>query len=101
MTASFRPRPVNPAAFGDPAPFVPFASRRRALFFDLGNLSPLAPRDLLKISHIFVSHTHMNHFVGFDALLRLLPGRGRTIHLRGPAGFRDKVGASRPDTPEI
>ncbi|MFP4582077.1 MAG: ribonuclease Z [Desulfococcaceae bacterium] len=90
MAAGFRPRLVNDA-FGDPALFVPFVSRRRALLFDLGDLSALAPRDLLKISHIFVSHTHMDHFVGFDGLIRRLLGRNRTLHLYGPDGFRDNV----------
>jgi ribonuclease Z len=90
MAATFRPRPVHDP-FGDPALFVPFATRRRALLFDLGDLSPLAPRDLLKISHVFVSHTHMDHFIGFDRLLRLLLGRDREVHLFGPAGFLENV----------
>lgn len=90
MAATFLPRLLHDP-FGDPALFVPFVSRRRALLFDLGDISPLAPRDLLKISHVFVSHTHMDHFVGFDALLRTLLGRARDLHLYGPDGFLDNV----------
>jgi ribonuclease Z len=39
-----------------------------------------------------VSHTHIDHFVGFDRLLRLLVGREKTINLYGPSGFIDRVG---------
>lgn len=79
--------------FSDPGLFIPFMFKRRALLFDLGDLSRLSARDLLKISHIFVTHTHMDHFIGFDQLLRLLLGRDKEVHLFGPAGFIEKVEA--------
>jgi len=61
------------------------------MLFDLGDLSGLAPRKLLRVSHVFVSQAHMDHFVGFDHLLRALLGRGLLLHLFGPAGFIDRV----------
>lgn len=86
MHPLFLPRLIN-GPLGDPGLFIPFQFERRALIFDLGDLSPLPGRDLLKISHAFVTHTHMDHFVGFDALLRTVLGRARELHLYGPAGF--------------
>ena len=86
MHPLFLPRLVN-GPFEDPALFIPFQFERRALIFDLGDISRLAPRDLLKISHAFVTHAHMDHFIGFDHLLRCLLGREADLSLYGPAGF--------------
>jgi len=92
MKPSFHPRLINDS-FSDPGLFIPFLYEKRALLFDLGDLSKLSARDLLKISHIFVTHTHMDHFIGFDALLRLLLGRDKEIYLFGPSDFTQKVEA--------
>ena len=92
MKPSFHPRLINDS-FSDPGLFIPFLFERRALLFDLGDLAKLSARDLLKVSHIFVTHTHMDHFIGFDTLLRILLGRDKEIHLFGPSGFIQKVEA--------
>jgi ribonuclease Z len=92
MKPAFHPRLINDA-FSDPGLFIPFMFQRRAILFDLGDLSRLSARELLKISHIFVTHMHMDHFIGFDQLLRLLLGRNKVVHLFGPTGFLEKVEA--------
>lgn len=90
MRTSFHPRLINPP-FSDPGLHLSFLFQKRALLFDLGDLSGLTARDLLKVSHVFVSHTHMDHFSGFDALLRAVLGRDREVHLFGPPGFFSNV----------
>ena len=90
MRPTFHPRLVN-GPFDDPGLFVPFAFENRALLFDLGDISSLSTRDILKLSHIFVTHTHMDHFIGFDRLLRLHLGRGKHLFLYGPEGFMANV----------
>jgi len=90
MRPIFQPRLVN-GPFGDPALFVDILFERRALLFDLGDVAALPPRKLLRTSHVFVSHTHMDHFVGFDRLLRTCLGRERPLSLYGPDGFIDRV----------
>ncbi len=84
------PSLVNESS-GDPGLFVPFSYDRFAYLFDIGDVSPLSSRNLLKISHVFVSHTHMDHFVGFDTLLRIILGRNKTVYLFGPEGFLANV----------
>ena len=90
MPPSLHPRLVN-GPFEDPGLFVPFLFENRAVLFDLGDNSALSSRDILKISHVFVTHTHMDHFVGFDRLVRLLLGREKSLHLYGPEGFIKNV----------
>lgn len=90
MRTSFHPRLIN-SPFSDPGLLLSFLFQKRAILFDLGDLGGLTARDLLKVSHVFVSHTHMDHFSGFDALLRIVLGRDREIHLFGPSGFFSNV----------
>jgi ribonuclease Z len=90
MTPQFHPVLVN-GPFDDPVLYVDFLYECRALLFDLGDIRALPPRKILRLSHIFVSHTHIDHFIGFDHLLRLCLGREKKIHLFGPPGFTDRV----------
>lgn len=91
MRPILHPSLVN-GRFGDPALYVEALHRRSALLFDLGDISALSARDLLRVTHAFVTHTHMDHFTGFDALLRVHVGRDKTIALVGPEGFIERVG---------
>ncbi len=86
MKPIFHPKLVNPP-LGDPGLLVQFLYERRALLFDLGDIAALPNVTLLKVSHVFVSHTHIDHFIGFDRLLRVVFGQGKTLTLYGPAGI--------------
>jgi len=90
MRPSLFPRLVN-GPFEDPALFIRFLFENRALLLDLGDIHNLSTRDILKISHVFVSHAHMDHFIGFDRLLRIFLGRNKKLHLYGPSGIIQNV----------
>ncbi|MBC8284450.1 MAG: ribonuclease Z [Nitrospinae bacterium] len=90
MKSCLRPTLVNDP-FGDPGLLVQFLFQKRALLFDLGDISALSNGELLKVSHVFVSHTHIDHFIGFDRLLRAVFGREKTITFFGPENFIKNV----------
>ena len=84
------PRLVDPAG-NEPGLVVDVRDERRALLFDLGEIERLAPRLLLRVTHAFVTHTHMDHFAGFDHLLALGLGRMPRLVLWGGPGFVEQV----------
>lgn len=77
--------------FGDPVVFVDFLFDRRALLFDVGTIRNLPPRKIMRLTDVFVSHAHMDHFNDFDWLVRLCLGRPVTLRVYGPEGFIDRV----------
>jgi ribonuclease Z len=90
MASTFAPRLVN-GPFGDPGLLVELRWQGSAVLFDLGRNDGLPAAELLKVTHVFVSHTHMDHFIGFDRLLRLFLNRDRRLLLYGPEGIIDCV----------
>ncbi len=90
MKTTFRPRLLN-GQTGDPALLVTLRWHGRALLVDLGRIDRTPATVLLPIEAVFVSHTHMDHFMGFDQLLRLFLARDATLRLYGPEGLADCV----------
>ncbi len=90
MNALFQCNLVN-APFGDPALYVETRHARQALLFDLGDISALGEGKTLKLTHVFISHAHMDHFFGFDFLLRVMLGRDKHLLLYGPPGITTHV----------
>lgn len=90
MRHLFEPRLVNDV-LGDPGLYVDFRDERRALLFDLGDITALPPRKLIRLSHVFVTHAHMDHFAGFDYLLRVVLGRKAGLVLFGGPDFIAQV----------
>jgi ribonuclease Z len=76
---------------GDPALYIETLFERRAILFDLGDITPLSPQKIQRLERVFISHAHIDHFIGFDRLLRVLVGREKKISLYGPQGFIDHV----------
>lgn len=90
MKPTFHHRLVN-GPYEDPLLYVRLLWQRRALLFDLGTVSRLRAADMLKVTDIFVTHTHIDHFIGFDSVLRTLLRRPEPLRVYGPAGIIDCV----------
>lgn len=90
MKSSLRARLLN-GQTGDPALLVSLRWQGRAFLVDLGRIDRTPGHVLLPIEAVFVSHAHMDHFMGFDQLLRLFLAREARLRLYGPEGIADHV----------
>ncbi|MBP0494848.1 MBL fold metallo-hydrolase [Pararoseomonas indoligenes] len=90
MSPTLHPRLLN-GRTGDAGVLVEALHRPGVVLLDCGDLSALSPRHLLRVEIVAVSHAHMDHWAGFDTLLRPLIGRERRLTLVGPAGFAQRV----------
>lgn len=76
---------------GDPAVFVYLPQGGEGILFDAGEIDRLSTRELLKVRTVCISHTHVDHFIGFDRLLRVNIPHFRTIEVIGPAGITSNI----------
>ncbi|HJT78025.1 MAG TPA: MBL fold metallo-hydrolase [Gemmataceae bacterium] len=83
-------RLVNGSA-GDPALFLDFAGPDDAFLFDAGDLGALDVGRLAGLEAVLLTHFHMDHFVGFDRVLRANLDRAKTLRIVGPGGTIRRV----------
>ncbi len=86
MKASFHARLFN-GPFDDPGLYIRVLRESSAMMFDIGFTASLSPRDILKTTDIFVSHTHIDHFIGFDNVLRVSLKKETPLRFYGTEGF--------------
>ena len=83
MVHLFQPKLLNGHS-GDPVVLVSLFGKSNIYLIDIGDISKLSNKDVLKINKIFVSHTHMDHFYGFDRVLRTFLGKEKYLQVFGP-----------------
>ena len=90
MKPTFIHNLVN-SPFEDPTLFVRIIREKRALLFDIGNITKLQPGNLQKITDVFITHTHIDHFIGFDTLIRAILRRDTPLRVYGPTNITDCI----------
>jgi ribonuclease Z len=75
----------------DPLLLVRVRPAGRSLLFDCGQLHHLAKRTLRSIDAVFITHAHMDHFMGLDHLVRHTHVAPRPLDLFGPPGIATRV----------
>jgi ribonuclease Z len=90
MKPSFHHRLLN-GCFEDPCLYVRVLREKRAVLFDIGDIRTLSTADLYKVTDVFVTHTHIDHFIGFDMLLRVILRRKTPLNMYGPPNITSCV----------
>jgi ribonuclease Z len=95
MSRLFSFRHIEPIFYAglldDPLLLIRIKPTGRLLLFDCGQVHHLAKRNFTHLDAIFISHAHMDHWMGIDSVVRHLIASGRTLDLFGPAGLAEKL----------
>jgi len=77
----------------DPLLYLRQRPSGRGLLFDCGQLHQVAKRVLRSLEAVFISHAHMDHFMGVDTLVRSIHVAPRCVSLYGPPGITRRLAA--------
>ncbi len=58
---------------------------------ECGNASSLTVKEIRNTNAIFISHTHIDHFVNFDTIIRYQIGIQRKVVICGPKGIANQI----------
>lgn len=83
-------RLVNGSA-GDPLLFIDYPGKNNAFLFDAGENGSLDANRLGDLEAVFLTHHHIDHFVGFDRILRANLDSAKTLRVFGPSGTIDRI----------
>src|SRR6202142_505071 len=86
MKPVFHAAQIN-GPFDDPCVYSRIFRERRAVLFDCGDIRVLDTGHILKISDIFITHMHIDHFIGIDSVLRAVLRRYEPLRIYGPKGI--------------
>lgn len=82
----FRCHLVNPIHH-DPALLLSLPQSSQRWLLDCGDLHALSLHQLQQIDTVFVSHAHIDHWIGLDALVRAQLFGERPLRILGPQGI--------------
>ncbi len=76
---------------GDPCVFFFDGNLDLCGLFDVGRTFSLRPGDVRRLDHLLITHTHIDHFIGFDHILRHSLNRPNVFNIFGPAQITDQI----------
>lgn len=76
---------------GDPGLYIDYPGKDNAILFDAGENPGLDPKRLGDLEAVFITHHHVDHFIGFDRIVRANLDRDKALHVYGPEGTIRKV----------
>jgi ribonuclease Z len=77
----------------DPILLIRIKPLKETLLFDCGNINHIAKRIFKSIKAVFISHAHMDHFIGIDTLIRNILVSPKTVKIFGPPDIAKKIEA--------
>jgi ribonuclease Z len=88
-------RCIEPTFFSglldDPVLLLNIRPLGRSVLVDCGQIHHLAKRVLKSVDVLFITHAHMDHFMGMDTFVRNVHVSPRTIELFGPPGIAGRL----------
>jgi ribonuclease Z len=75
----------------DPVLLVRIRPLKENCLFDCGQIHHMAKRVLKSVTALFISHAHMDHFMGIDTFIRHNHVSPKTFDIFGPPGIGSKV----------
>jgi ribonuclease Z len=76
---------------GDPVLYLDYPGKDNAILFDGGDNCALTMAQLGDLEAVFITHHHVDHFIGLDRILRANMDRDKVLHLFGPENTIRKV----------
>jgi ribonuclease Z len=76
---------------GDPVLYIDYPGSDDALLFDGGENDGLSRDQLGDLEAVFVTHHHIDHFIGIDRIIRANLDSDKTLHIFGPVNTISRV----------
>lgn len=75
---------------GDPSLMLKLCNKKMVYLFDCGETN-FTNSQFKQVDYVFISHTHIDHFIGFDKILRVNLTDNKEIVILGPPGIARNV----------
>lgn len=76
---------------GDPVLLIDYPGRNDAILLDAGDNGRLSLKTLGDLEAVFITHHHVDHFIGLDRIIRANIDSDKVLSLFGPPGTIQKI----------